>query len=214
MIHKACAVALHPDGAPLRVIAFDHPTAGTQLVKGTVNPGEAPLKAAARELWEETGLTVRAGLLLGQSTEIAPGEYWHFALLRPAPPVPDRWSHQTRDDHGHVFGCFWQEIDAPHQLRRPLPPRLAGHSATGSRESGPGHGSQTGGAGGRRPSLTRARLTSHLTMRLQGRPVPEALLRKIQNKNAAQPLRRISAAGYAAAAPIPSGSGSAPPPRR
>ena len=100
----------------LASLAFHHPTAGTQLVKGTVNPGETPLKAAARALWEETGLTVRAGLLLGHSTGIVPGEDWHFALLRPAPPVPDRWSHQTRDDHGHVFHCVWQTLDAPHSF--------------------------------------------------------------------------------------------------
>ena len=114
MIHKACAVALHPDGDPVRVLAFHHPTAGTQLVKGTIRPDEPPLKAAARELWEETGITVRAGLLLGQSEAIADGELWHFALLRPAPPVPDRWQHRTLDDHGHIFDCFWQALDGAH----------------------------------------------------------------------------------------------------
>lgn len=115
-VHKACAVALHPDGAPTRVLAFHHPTAGTQLVKGTVEPDEPPLKAAARELWEETGLTVRAGLLLGHSTQIVPNELWHFALLRPAPPVLSTWAHQTPDDCGHVFACFWQPLDAPSEF--------------------------------------------------------------------------------------------------
>jgi len=117
IVHKACAVAIHPDGAPTRIVAFHHPTAGTQLVKGGINPGEPPLKAAARELWEETGIPVRAGLLLGHSDQIVPGEIWHFALLRPAPPVAERWQHQTHDDHGHVFDCFWQPLDGGHPFQ-------------------------------------------------------------------------------------------------
>lgn len=117
MIHKACAVALHPDGAPARIVAFEHPIAGHQLVKGTIEPGEPPLKAAARELWEETGVSVRSGLMLGQSTEIAKGETWHFALLRPSPNVLTTWRHQTVDDHGHVFACYWQPLEGPHPFR-------------------------------------------------------------------------------------------------
>ncbi len=117
MIEKACAVALHPDGTPPRVIAFDHPSAGTQLVKGSIRAGEPPLKAAARELWEETGLSVRSGLSLGQSGAIVPDETWHFALLRVVPPVLERWSHATVDDHDHMFACFWQPLAGQHRFQ-------------------------------------------------------------------------------------------------
>lgn len=43
------------------LLLLRHPYAGIQLPAGTVEPGEAPEAAAAREAWEETGL---AGLQL------------------------------------------------------------------------------------------------------------------------------------------------------
>ncbi|MEM9756578.1 MAG: NUDIX domain-containing protein, partial [Pseudomonadota bacterium] len=112
MIGKAAAVVPHPGGAPLRLLCFDHPLAGPQIVKGTIRPEEPPLHAARRELWEEAGLTARSGLLLGQSADIVAGEIWHFALLRVAAPVPDRWGHLCQDDGGHIFQCRWQDVGA------------------------------------------------------------------------------------------------------
>ncbi|MEM6728648.1 MAG: NUDIX domain-containing protein, partial [Pseudomonadota bacterium] len=53
MIGKVCPLVLHPGGAPLRLLAFTHPITGAQIVKGTIEPGEHPTRAAARELWEE-----------------------------------------------------------------------------------------------------------------------------------------------------------------
>ncbi|MEM9765802.1 MAG: NUDIX domain-containing protein [Pseudomonadota bacterium] len=114
MIAKACAVVLHPDGAPTRTLYFQHPLAGAQLVKGGIEPGEAPLNAAARELWEETSLRARSGLPLTESDSIVPGEHWHFALLRIRGPVADAWSHHTADGGGLTFRCLWHPIDTPH----------------------------------------------------------------------------------------------------
>ncbi|MCY4179178.1 MAG: NUDIX domain-containing protein, partial [Litoreibacter sp.] len=67
MIQKACPIALHPDGAPLRIAAFAHPQAGLQLVKGTIETGENPARAAARELFEESGLETKSAILIGDS---------------------------------------------------------------------------------------------------------------------------------------------------
>jgi 8-oxo-dGTP pyrophosphatase MutT (NUDIX family) len=113
VIVKACPVALHPDGAPLRVAAFRHPKAGLQIVKGTVEPGEGVARAAARELLEESGLETRSAIVIGESADIAEGQHWHFVLCRIAPPVRDQWQHYCRDDGGHLFTFFWQGFDAP-----------------------------------------------------------------------------------------------------
>ncbi|MGK9264493.1 NUDIX domain-containing protein [Sinorhizobium meliloti] len=40
----------------LEVLAFRHPSAGNQFVKGTIQQGEQPRDAAKRELLEESGL--------------------------------------------------------------------------------------------------------------------------------------------------------------
>ena len=114
MIHKACPIVLHPDGAPLRALYFQHPNAGAQVVKGGLKPGEDPLNAAARELFEETGLRARAGIPLGHSDSIADGERWHFALLRVRAPVRKTWRHKTLDDYGHIYTCYWLALDGPH----------------------------------------------------------------------------------------------------
>lgn len=54
---------------PRHLLVFKHPTAGLQLPAGTVEPGEAPVAAAKREVWEETGVEVASrGVVLGEQT--------------------------------------------------------------------------------------------------------------------------------------------------
>lgn len=115
---KACAVVLHPDGAPLRLLAFEHPQAGVQLVKGRIKPGETPQYAAMRELYEEAGLESTAALPL--CVEEIEGVRWHFILCRAKPPVRARWQHFCDDDGGHLFRFFWQQIDEAHLFSGPF----------------------------------------------------------------------------------------------
>lgn len=104
---KACPVVMR---AGRDILAFRHPLAGLQLVKGGIAPSEPPAKAAERELHEESGLTLSAIRDLGQSTQIVVGDRWHFWLME-ARPLPDHWSHDTLDDGGHRFAFFWQPVD-------------------------------------------------------------------------------------------------------
>lgn len=104
---KACPVVIR---APRQVLAFQHPVAGLQLVKGGVDPDEQPSKAAERELLEEAGLSLRAVQDLGSSTQIMMGDTWHFWLMG-TQPLPDQWSHDTEDDGGHRFDFFWFPLD-------------------------------------------------------------------------------------------------------
>ncbi|MEO0485415.1 MAG: NUDIX domain-containing protein [Pseudomonadota bacterium] len=112
MIDKAVPLVLHPGGAPLRVLAFTHPLAGAQIVKGTVEPREAPARAAVRELWEEAGLTAIAALPLAVREDVRDGERWHFVLCRIRPPVRERFQHYCKDDGGHLFRFFWHKLEA------------------------------------------------------------------------------------------------------
>ncbi|GFE51002.1 DNA mismatch repair protein MutT [Roseobacter cerasinus] len=112
MREVACPVALHLDGVPRRIAAFEHPQAGLQLVKGGIRSGERPEHAAARELFEESGLETRAAISLGESTKIDAGARWHVSLCRLAGPLRDNWQHHCADDGGHLFRFFWLELDA------------------------------------------------------------------------------------------------------
>ena len=51
---KSCPVVLRARET-LEILAFEHPLAGLQLVKGSVEPGESTALAAVRELMEEAG---------------------------------------------------------------------------------------------------------------------------------------------------------------
>jgi 8-oxo-dGTP pyrophosphatase MutT (NUDIX family) len=74
---KACAVVIRSPDA-IEVLAFEHPLAGFQLVKGTIEGGETPQQAAVRELREEAGFEARAVEDLGE---------WDWA----SPGSPDGW---------------------------------------------------------------------------------------------------------------------------
>lgn len=121
MRQLACPIALHPDGAPLRLAVFEHPTDGWQLVKGDLRKGEPSANAAARELFEESGLETRAAIAIGQSDAIQEGANWHFALCRIALPVRNKWQHYCADDGGHLFRFEWMDLQgAPDQDFHPI----------------------------------------------------------------------------------------------
>ena len=108
---KACAVVLCFAQRP-RILLFRHPQAGVQLVKGTIERGETPAEAALRELAEEAGIH-NATIIedLGCWESCHHGQVWSFQLCEVREPQPERWSHQTLDDHGHVFEFFWASLD-------------------------------------------------------------------------------------------------------
>ncbi|WP_225422482.1 NUDIX hydrolase [Pseudomonas huaxiensis] len=108
---KACAVLLSHDQPP-RLLLFRHPQAGVQLVKGSIEPGEAPARAALRELKEESGI-IDARVLADLGTWDAghQGQIWSFHLCTAHDPLPEHWTHQTEDDHGHLFSFFWAALD-------------------------------------------------------------------------------------------------------
>ncbi|SFI84410.1 NUDIX hydrolase [Jannaschia pohangensis] len=91
-----------------RVLAFRHPLAGLQLVKGGIEPGETPEAAALRELQEEAGVEGRDPQLFGRCTTVQPGEVWHLVAVT-ADQLPDRWDHRCSDDGGHDFAFFWHD---------------------------------------------------------------------------------------------------------
>jgi 8-oxo-dGTP pyrophosphatase MutT (NUDIX family) len=69
-LEKATAFIIRRRPAGTELLLFRHPTSGIQFPAGTVEPGEAPEAAAAREAAEETGLAgLRLVAFVGMRTE-------------------------------------------------------------------------------------------------------------------------------------------------
>ncbi len=95
----------------VEVLAFRHPLAGLQLVKGTIESGETAGAAAVRELAEEAGLA-QAGPItaLGVWQSQYEAQVWSFQLVPVAATTPEAWEHYTHDGGGHLFSFFWHPL--------------------------------------------------------------------------------------------------------
>lgn len=105
---RACPVVKRRIDGVAHILAFRHPLAGNQIIKGRIESDEGVAQAALRELREESGVIARADRHLG-SVAMSPDEKWHFILCR-TDALPDEWSFQTEDDGGHEFQFFWHPL--------------------------------------------------------------------------------------------------------
>lgn len=109
---KACPVLLRRQGEQVQILAFRHPLAGYQLVKGSIEPDESAAQAAVRELAEESGLTgARIKCDLGVWPCGVDGQLWSLQCCEAVGPVPEHWRFTTADDGGRVFEFFWQPLE-------------------------------------------------------------------------------------------------------
>lgn len=108
-VGKACPVVLR-NIERLEILAFRHPLAGLQLVKGSVEPGESTGAAAVRELFEEAGIRGEEIRDLGTWNSAITGHTWAFHECRVTQNLPDAWSHYAADDGGHEFTFFWHPL--------------------------------------------------------------------------------------------------------
>ncbi|MEP1767907.1 MAG: hypothetical protein ABJJ53_14870 [Sulfitobacter sp.] len=100
MKHLTCPVALHPDGAPLR-LALE---TGQMLPPFTEFLND-PAPAAARHLFSTLGLETRSAVPIGVSKETVEACTTHFVLCRIAPPTRRQWKHLQPD--GTMITAHW-----------------------------------------------------------------------------------------------------------
>ena len=118
---KACPIVLR-DSTASKIMAFRHPSAGIQLVKGTIEPGERPANAALRELREESGIanaTVYQDLGLWDAQY--EGQIWSFQLCTTSQALPESWNHRCGDDGDLDLHFFWHDLNCePSEHWHPL----------------------------------------------------------------------------------------------
>ena len=110
---KVCPMILRTGpGGRRQILAFLHPKAGKQIIKGTVEPTESIRNAALRELKEESGISNAEVIgVLGSFEVFEPHQVWHAVLCK-AESLPDKWVFHTLDDGGHDFEFFWHYLDS------------------------------------------------------------------------------------------------------
>jgi 8-oxo-dGTP diphosphatase len=104
------------------VLVFSHhdfPEAGTQVVGGTVEPGEHFEDALLREIKEESGLVFKAQDILKklgetsyQRKDMAEINLRHYYVLEGG-DLPDTWSHTVVSaglDNSLKFDFFWMAV--------------------------------------------------------------------------------------------------------
>jgi len=107
---KACPVVLRKTAGRIEVLAFRHPPAGCQLVKGTIEAAETIQGAAERELLEESGILGTAIDYLGTAQMTEPDQEWHFVVCRVG-RLAETWTHRTSDGGGLDFEFFWHPVN-------------------------------------------------------------------------------------------------------
>lgn len=111
--NKACPVILRNRDGEAELLAFRHPLAGIQLVKGSIERLESPAEAALRELQEEAGIASGHVLrCLGVWASGFQDQVWSFHEVWVSQELPESWSHFTADDGGQTFSFFWHPLSA------------------------------------------------------------------------------------------------------
>ncbi|WP_298860829.1 NUDIX domain-containing protein [uncultured Microbacterium sp.] len=127
VVHERRLLVFTHDDVPLEV-------AGVQVPAGTIEVDESPEAAIVREVFEETGLTVRVVGALGvERYDVWPSKpevhERHFFQLDPVEnEIPERWSAGEGDpsDNGDVqrWTCYWMPLEQAHVLSAGFGARL------------------------------------------------------------------------------------------
>ncbi|HQZ97654.1 MAG TPA: NUDIX domain-containing protein [Pyrinomonadaceae bacterium] len=111
-VEKVCPIIIREADGVRQILVFRHASAGVQIVKGTLEPGELPADAGLRELAEESGISsitkmeAKGTWLVEESQQL-----WHFFLCTTEEELKDEWDFFTLDDGGVVYRFFWFDLD-------------------------------------------------------------------------------------------------------
>lgn len=109
---KVVPVILRHKNHGLEILAFRHPLAGMQLVKGTIEQEEKHDQAAIRELFEEAGLNAEPNpKFIGNFKLKSNQQNWYFYVCEVKGELAETWQHHCQDGGGLDFRFFWYCLD-------------------------------------------------------------------------------------------------------
>ena len=111
IVEKVCPLVLRRKHAGYEILAFEHPQARFQLVKGTIEIGESIHEVCRRELKEESGLVGVVGEDLGSWQYSQESPVWALCLMKVEGDIPEHWQYATNDGGGLLFDFFWQGVN-------------------------------------------------------------------------------------------------------
>ena len=121
LVWKLCACVIREGAEGPELLVFDHPRAGTQIPKGTLEEGESHQVGVLRELAEETGVTdVEILRSVGTWDRMATvgsqqeKHKWEVFELRPTADLEDEWIHAAEGseiERGLALRCHWLKLD-------------------------------------------------------------------------------------------------------
>jgi ADP-ribose pyrophosphatase YjhB (NUDIX family) len=113
-VEKVCPVVIREKNGWCEILAFRHPLAGLQIVKGTVEDGEDLQNAARRELTEESGIvSISSCKSKGISDQITENQNWHFYHCTVDENLKETWEFFANEDGGINFSFFWFNLNEP-----------------------------------------------------------------------------------------------------
>ena len=112
VVEKICPVIIRKLNGVRQILVFRHPSAGIQIVKGTLETGEEPTDAALRELAEESGIkSITLAESKGRWLVEESQQLWHFFRCSTEEKLKDEWDFFTLDDGGMIYSFFWFDLD-------------------------------------------------------------------------------------------------------
>ncbi len=121
LVWKLCACVIRDGAEGPELLVFDHPRAGTQIPKGTLEDGESHSLGVLRELAEETGVTdVEIVRSIGTWDRLAtvagqPEKHkWEVFELKPTRQLDDEWIHAAEGsevERSLMLRCHWLKLD-------------------------------------------------------------------------------------------------------
>ena len=120
MVQKAYGFVLRERAEGRDLLVFEHagvPDAGLQVPGGTIEEGETPLEAVAREVLEESGLPLD-GWREAARFEVE-GRRWRCFVTTPPMPLPDAWRCEPlgpEREQGLRFEYRWVALEGGEAL--------------------------------------------------------------------------------------------------